>query len=122
MPDARRVHYHQKPSLLNQPLYNGAANAMYGDRGPQRASPDYGGRGRKAMSTPPMSLEHYIQDAIAKVPDLSPRQRLALRNTFMSLTRDIGYIRLITESAHAHGPWSQQAVDHSEATLPPFSG
>jgi hypothetical protein len=110
MADPRPKHYTMGPSLLNQPLYHGAANAMYGDRGPQRAAPDYGGRGRRALSTPPMSLEHYIQDAIAKVPDLSPRSRLALRNTFMSLTRDIGFIRLITESAHAHGPWSAQAT------------
>ena len=72
------------------------------------------------MSGPPMSLEHYIQDSVAKVPDLSPRQKLALRNTFMALTRDIGFIRLITESAHAHGPWSTAAT-HMDSKDNPVS-
>jgi hypothetical protein len=34
-----------------------------------------------------MSIEHHVQDAIAKIPDLSPRQKLALRNTLMAMTR-----------------------------------
>jgi hypothetical protein len=98
------------PSLLNQALYNGAATAMYGPRGPARAAPDYGGRGRRAMSGPPMSLEHHVQDAIAKVPDLSPRQRLALRNTFMTLCGDISFIRMIADQAHHLGPHSEAAA------------
>jgi hypothetical protein len=55
-----------------------------------------------------VSLEHHVQDAIAKIPDLSPRQKLALRNTIMAMTRDISFIRLIHEQTR--GPWSEAAV------------
>jgi hypothetical protein len=109
MADPRPQHFHYKSSLMNTPTepFNGPGAALYGPRGPTRSHNT--GR-RRPLSTPPMSLEHHIQDAIAKVPDLSPRQKLALRNTFMTLTRDIGFIKLITESAHAHGPWSEAAT------------
>ena len=63
------------------------------------------------MSTPPMSLEHHIQDSIARVPDLSPKQKLALRNTLTTMMRDISFIRMLAESAHMHGPWSAAALD-----------
>jgi hypothetical protein len=110
MADPRPKHYTMGPSLLNQPLYNGAANAMYGPRGPARASPDYGGRGRKALSGPPESVEAHVQDAIARVPDLSPKQRLALRNVLMSMTRDVSFARMVLDQAKAKGPWSEAAV------------
>jgi len=103
MPDARPAHMTQ--SLLNTPTppFNGAANALYGDRGPQRSANTSRRRG-----APPASLEEHIQDAIAKVPDLSPRQRNALRNTLMSMTTDISFIRLIHEQTR--GPYSDQAA------------
>jgi hypothetical protein len=55
-----------------------------------------------------MSIEHHVQDAIARVPDLSPRQKLALRNVLMAMTRDISFIRMIADSAR--GPWTEAAV------------
>jgi hypothetical protein len=69
------------------------------------------------LSTPPESLEEHVADAIARVPDLSPRQRLALRNVMMSMTRDIGFIRLIDEQTH--GPWSEAAVRGDDGGWPP---
>jgi hypothetical protein len=95
-------------SLLNMPVpkYEGPGASLYGPQGPQRAH----NTGRRRASEPPTSLEHHVQDAIAKVPDLSPRQRLALRNTIMAMTRDISFIRLIHEQTR--GPWSDQAAGH----------
>ena len=79
---------------------------MYGPRGPQRASPDYAAR--KPLSTEPESIEHHVQDAIARVAGLSPRQRLALRNELMRMTRDIGFIKCIHEQSL--GPHSDAAA------------
>ena len=108
MPDPRPVH--TTVSFLNQPTppFNGAATALYGDRGPQRAH----NTGRRAFNGPPMSLEEHVQDAIARVPDLSPRQRNALRNVMMGMTRDTSFIRLIADAAR--GPWSAAAVRGDE--------
>jgi hypothetical protein len=86
MADPRPQHItHRGPSLLKIPTppYPGPGAALYGDRGPQRASNT--GR-RRALSSPPTSLEEHVQDAIARVPDLSSKQRLALRNTMMAMT------------------------------------
>jgi hypothetical protein len=55
-----------------------------------------------------MSIEHHVQDAIARVADLNPKQRLALRNELMRMTRDIGFVRLIAQQTH--GPYSEAAV------------
>ena len=45
-----------------------------------------------------------MQDAIARVQGLSPKQRLALRNELMRMTRDIGFIKCIHEqSLGPHG-------------------
>jgi len=116
MADSRPQHNHYRPSLMNQPTppFNGAANAIYGDRGPQRAMPDY--NRRKPLNGPPESLQHHIDDALARVPDLSPKQRLALRNTLMAMTRDISFIRLIADSAR--GPWSEAAVRGDDGWSP----
>jgi hypothetical protein len=62
-----------------------------------------------------MSLEHHVQDAIAKIPDLSPRQKLALRNTLMAMCRDISFIRMLADSAKAAGPWSEAAVQGTDS-------
>jgi hypothetical protein len=108
MLDQRRAHYTVKPSLLNIPVepYRGAAHSLYGERGPVQAA----NTGRRRASEPPMSIEHHVQDAIAKIPDLSPRQKLALRNTLMAMCRDISFIKLIAEQAHHLGPYSAAAV------------
>jgi hypothetical protein len=55
-----------------------------------------------------MSIEHFVQDAIARVADLSPKQRLALRNELMRTTRDICFVRLIAQQTR--GPYSEAAV------------
>ena len=104
MPDTRPAH--MRVSLLNMPTpkYEGAAHSLYGPRGPQQAH----NTGRRRASEPPMSLEHHVQDAIAHVADLSPKQRLALRNELMRMTRDIGFVRLIAQQTH--GPYSEAAV------------
>jgi hypothetical protein len=91
-----------RQSLLNTPTppFQGPAHAIYGDRGPQRAGPDYGAR--KPLSTPPESLADHIDDAIAKVPGLSAKQRNAVRGAMIAMTRDIGFSKLIHEQASAH--------------------
>jgi hypothetical protein len=65
MPDSRPTHTHYRPSLLNIPTppFEGAANSLYGKRGPQ--GPANTGR-RRPLSGEPMSLEHHVQDAIAR--------------------------------------------------------
>jgi hypothetical protein len=65
--------------------------------------------GRKPLQGPPESIEHHVQDAIARVAGLSPRQRLALRNELMRMVRDIGFLKLIHESAR--GPWTAATLD-----------
>jgi hypothetical protein len=107
------------PSLLNQPHeFPGAATALYGSRGPQRSARSY----NRALSGPPQSIADHIDQAIARVAGLGPKQKLGLHNELTRMVRDISFLRMSMESAHAHGPWSQQAVDHSEGTLPPYSG
>jgi hypothetical protein len=108
MPDSRIRLRHEGPSLLNIPTeaFRGAGASLYGPRGPQRAAPDYAAR--KPLSTEPESIEHHVQDAIARVQGLSPRQRLALRNELMRMTRDIGFIKCIHEQSL--GPHSDAAA------------
>ena len=55
-----------------------------------------------------------------RVKGLGRQQKLTLHNEVLRMLRDIQVIHLIMHSAK--GPWSQQAIDHSEGTLPPFSG
>jgi hypothetical protein len=88
-------------SLLNTPTepFRGAGASLYGPRGPQRAAPDYGDR-RKG--DPPQSLADHIDDAIARVPGLSAKQRNAVRGAMIAMTRDIGFSKLIHEQASAH--------------------
>ena len=66
MPDTRIRLRDEGPSLLNvpTPVFQGPAHSLYGPRGPQRAAPDYGTR--KPLSTEPESIEHHVQDAIAR--------------------------------------------------------
>jgi hypothetical protein len=101
MPDSRPQHRTMQ-SLLNEPVvpFRGAGHAIYGDRGPARASPDYGAR--KPLSTPPESLADHIDDAIAKVPGLSVKQRGAIKAAMTVMLRDIGFNKMMADQAKAH--------------------
>jgi hypothetical protein len=90
------------PSVLNQPTpsFNGAGASLYGSRGPQRAAPDYGAR--KPLSTLPESLADHIDDAIARVPDLSAKQRGAIKAAMTTMLRDIGFNKMMADQAKAH--------------------
>ena len=81
---------------------------MYGPRGPQRAAPDYGAR--KPLTTQPETVEDFIADSIARVADLSARQRTALKGELMRTMHDIHFLRTLMDSAKAKGPWSAEAV------------
>jgi hypothetical protein len=84
---------------MNQPTppFRGAGHSLYGDRGPQRAAPDYGAR--KPLSTP---LADHIDDAIAKVPGLSTKQRAAIKAAMTTMLRDIGFNKMMADQAKAH--------------------
>jgi hypothetical protein len=62
------------------------------------------------LSSPPETVEHYISDSIARVQDLSARQRQALKGELMRTMGDIGFLRTLMDSAKARGPWSAEAV------------
>ena|SRR6516165_5322823 len=117
MPDQRPQH-RTMPSLLNIPTepYLGPGRSLYGSRGPQRAAPDYGAR--KPLSTAPESVEHFIEDSIARVADLSGRQRTALKAELMRTMHDIHFLRTLMDSAKAKGPWSAKAVHPSDEGRP----
>jgi hypothetical protein len=91
---------------MNQPTppFNGAGAALYGPRGPQRAH----NLGRRAKDGPPQSIADHIDAALAHVAGLNSRQRLAIRNTMLTMTRDISFIRMIADQTH--GPYSEAAV------------
>src|SRR6516164_1553091 len=80
------------PSLLNTPTppFNGAATALYGERGPQRAH----NTGRQE----PQSLADHVDQCLDRVKGLGPKQKLALHNEVLRMLRDIEVIRLIHES------------------------
>jgi hypothetical protein len=94
------------PSLMNQPTppFTGAANSLYGPRGPTRS---YGNLSRKRVG-PPMSIADHIDDALKHVAGLTPKQRLAVHNAMVTMCRDISLIKMIAQQTH--GPWSEAAV------------
>ena len=110
MADPRPQHRTMGPSLMNQPTppYHGPGASLYGPRGPQRVAPDYAAR--KPLSTQPETLEHYIQDSIARVAGLSGPQRRALQSELMRTCRDVGFIKCIHEQAGHQGPHSDAAA------------
>ena len=77
-------------SLLNTPTpeFRGAANSLYGDRGPTRS---YGNPGRRREGPPQSIADH------------------------MKLCRDISFIRMIAEQAR--GPYSEAAVQDEDRPL-----
>ena len=99
MPDARRAHYTYPPgpSLVNQPTppFNGAANSLYGPRGPQRSH----NTGRQ--DHPPESIADHIDSAIAHVAGLTPKQRLAVHNEMVRLCRDVSFMRMVAAQVRA---------------------
>jgi hypothetical protein len=69
------------------------------------------------LGTPPESVEHYIDDSLARA-DLSARQRQAVKAELMRTLHDIRFLRMLTEEARARGPWSQAAVAPSDEGRP----
>ena len=57
-----------------------------------------------------MSIEHHIDDALARVADLTGRQRNAVRAEMLRMMHDITFLRQLTDEARARGPWSEAAV------------
>ena len=107
MPDARPTH--TTVSLLNTPTppFTGAANSLYGPRGPQRAH----NTGRQE----PQSLADHVDLCLDRVKGLGPKQRLALHNELLRMLRDIEVIRLVAHSVR--GPYSDQAVQKKGCQL-----
>jgi hypothetical protein len=89
-------------SLMNQPTppFNGAATALYGERGPQRSH----NTGRRE----PQSLADHVDAALDRVKGLGPQQKLSLHNEICRMLRDIEVIRLVAQSAR--GPYTEAAV------------
>jgi hypothetical protein len=54
------------------------------------------------LSTPPESLADHIDDAIAKVPDLTAKQRAAVRAAMTTMLRDIGFNKMMADQSRAH--------------------
>jgi hypothetical protein len=106
MADPRPQHI-TRPSLLNQPTYNGPGEALYGPRGPVRAA--HTGR------VEPQSLADHVDLALDRVKGLGPKQRLAVHNEILRMLRDIQVIHLVAHSAR--GPYSEAAV-HDEGWPP----
>jgi hypothetical protein len=96
---------------MNQPTppFNGAANALYGDRGPQRAH----NTGRQE----PQSLADHVDLALDRVKGLGPKQRLALHNELLRMLRDIEVIRLVAHSVR--GAYGEAAVQDEEGRSRP---
>jgi hypothetical protein len=47
-------------------------------------------------------LADHIDDAIARVPDLSAKQRVAIKAAMTTMLRDIGFNRLMADQSRAH--------------------
>jgi hypothetical protein len=103
-----------RQSLLNTPTepYLGPGRSLYGSRGPQRESPNYAAR--KPLSTEPETIQHFVDDCLAHVADLTGRQKTAVRAEVMKMLHDIRFLRMLTDEAKARGPWSQAAVASDE--------
>jgi hypothetical protein len=64
----------------------------------------------RKLSGPPESIADHIDQAIGRVQGLGPKAKLALHNELTRMVRDISFLRMAMEAAHAHGPWSEQAA------------
>jgi hypothetical protein len=118
MADPRPSHHtvpaHMRQSLLNTPTppYEGPARSLYGSRGPVQAA--NAGRQRRPLSGQPESVPHFVDDALARVADLTGRQRNAVRAEVLRMLNDITFLRQLTNEARARGPWSAEAVQPSD--------
>jgi hypothetical protein len=114
MPDSRIRLRHEGPSLLNipTPVFQGPAHSLYGPRGPVQASNT--GRQRKPLHGEPESVQHFVDDALAHIADLSGRQKAAVRAEVLRMLHDIRFLRMLTTEARARGPWSAEAVQPSD--------
>jgi hypothetical protein len=101
-------------SFLNEPVapFPGAGAALYTKYGPR--GPANTGRQRKPLSTEPETIQHFVDDCLAHVADLSTRQKTAVRSEVMKMLHDIRFLRMLTDEAKARGPWSQAAVASDE--------
>jgi hypothetical protein len=101
-------------SLLNTPTepFPGAANAIYGKRGPMQAQNT--GRQRKPLTTEPEAIQHFVDDCLARVGDLTARQQGAVKAEVLRMMNDITFLRMLTDEARSRGPWSQAAVQPTD--------
>jgi hypothetical protein len=112
MPDVRRSHFTYpagQPSLLNQKTepFRGAATALYTDRGPARSELDYRrNAGRKVPEGEPQSIADHVDQAIAKVQGLNPRQRLAIHNAMVNMMHDVRFLQML--HSQVRDPWIKQ--------------
>ena len=65
-----------------------------------------------AREGPPQSIADHVDAALARVPNRTPRRRLALHNAMLAMTRDISLIKLVADTAR--GLWSEAAVRAGE--------
>jgi hypothetical protein len=102
-------------SLLNTPTepFPGAGAALYTKYGPR--GPAHTGRQRKALQGPPENIQHHIDDCLARVADLSTRQKTALRAEIGKMLNDITFLRQLMDEAKARGPWSAEAVHGADS-------
>ena len=114
MADPRPSHRTIPASLLNMPTpkLESASASLYGSRGPVQSQNT--GRQRKPLSSPPESVPHFVDDALARVADLSGRQKAAVRAEVLRMLNDITFLRMLTNEARARGAWSAEAVHPSD--------
>jgi hypothetical protein len=95
VPDTRPSHVH----------HPGPARSLYGPSDPQQAPGKFIPRPlstkidpRKlglAPAEPPQSIAEHVTATIAKIPDLTPRQRNSVAAAVLAMTRDISFIHHI---------------------------
>jgi hypothetical protein len=99
MPDVRPQHSH-------------VAHSLYGPHGPQQALGHFSPRPLTGQISPkrfglgppepPASISEHISHAVAKIPDLSPKQRNSVHAAMLALTRDISFVKMV----HDQVGWS----------------
>jgi hypothetical protein len=60
----------------------------------------------------PATIAEHLDQAIARVPGLSAKQRQAVHAVLVEKCRDLSFAKMVAGQLHP-------AVDHSEGTLPP---
>jgi hypothetical protein len=62
---------------------------------------------------PPQSISEHISNVVAKIPDLSTRQRNSAHAAMLALTRDISFVKMIAGQVS----WSHQAPAQDEGRI-----